>query len=218
MKQSAKQSEFWSQNAEDDWYVIYNRCIIKIIHFSSIYEWVQAEANGQTYYWNIFTQGKTFFLSSKINYLETAWDAPGMFYTTEEYDKDYSTITQKVNEILIKRSKYVPPPPEEKQPKITKTQIKEHKKVPRPESVHFAKPVTEIDIEFKKQISKNRAWDIRSLIESDVVEVPESSESIPTTSKYVERVEPPKSSGLGPWIPIEKKPPSMTELQKKDET
>ncbi|KAI6226450.1 WW domain-binding protein 4 [Aphelenchoides fujianensis] len=73
LKRTAKASQFW--NAEEE---------------KEIIEWVQAEADGQHYYWNIFSG-------------ETIWDVPNRFYTTAEYNDNFEAISQRVDAEIKKR-------------------------------------------------------------------------------------------------------------------
>lgn len=94
LKKSSKQSQFWQEGEED------------------FIEWVQAEANGQTYYWNIFTQ-------------ETEWEAPSLFYTTEEYTTNYETISQKINDLLKRAETQVEDEQTSASPEIAQPPVEE---------------------------------------------------------------------------------------------
>ncbi|CAD5229807.1 unnamed protein product [Bursaphelenchus okinawaensis] len=68
LKKSSKTSEFWNRDQEDE-----------------VIEWVQAEAEGGFYYWNIFSG-------------ETVWEVPSVFYTTEEYSQNYEKVQQQIED------------------------------------------------------------------------------------------------------------------------
>ncbi|CAD5233919.1 unnamed protein product [Bursaphelenchus xylophilus] len=225
LKKTAATSEFWNRNEEEE-----------------IIEWVQAEANGGFYYWNIFSG-------------ETLWEVPTIFYTSEEYSQNYEKIQKQIEdeknrlkeeeerkkkeaenaeamkqyneqyqqyykqwyEYQIQMQQYAaqappPPPPAESKDNIKNVGI-EQTNGGNAEKVNFEAP--EGLIEVPSEIKD------QGIQEEEVKKEEEEDQPRPECTFYdplaEEEAEKPKKSayGLGKWTPVVKQPeiPKNFELE-----